>query len=69
MSQPEPIRLKLKYRIGGRGRYSSGHGGNNRPARQHRQLTPAEIALHAAQPRKVMWLQPNGRIRMIIVSG
>lgn len=62
------IPLRLKYRRGGRGKYKSPSGGNNRAARQHRELAPAERALHAAQPVRVMVLQANGKIRMMTVT-
>lgn len=65
---PVEIKLKLKYRTGGRGKYKSPSGGNNRAARQHRELTPVERALHAAQPVRVMMLQPNGKVRMVTVT-
>jgi hypothetical protein len=65
---PVEIKLKKKYRVGGRGRQKSPAGGNNRQARPHRQLTPVEVALHAAQPFKAMHLQANGKIRMITVQ-
>jgi hypothetical protein len=59
------IPLKRKYKTAHRGRYSNGGGGNNRPARQHAPLTDRERALHAAQPKKVMHLQANGKVRML----
>lgn len=65
--KPTPIPLKLKYRVGGKSRYSSGHGGNNNPAKQHRQLTERDKALHLAQPNKVMVIRGNGPARMITV--
>lgn len=65
---PVEMKLKLKYRVGGRGRQKSPAGGNSRPARQHLPLTERDKALHAAQPVRVMHLQPNGKIRMITVQ-
>jgi hypothetical protein len=62
------IKLKLKYRVGGRGRQKSPAGGNSRPARQHAPLTERDKALHAAQPLKAMHLQANGKIRMVNVQ-
>lgn len=62
------IPLKLKYRRGGKSRQKSPAGGNNAKARPHRQLTPAEVALHAAQPVRVMVLQVNGKVRMVTVE-
>jgi hypothetical protein len=62
------IPLKRKYRVGGKGRYKSNAGGNNQAAKQHRELTPAEKALHLAQPVKVMRLLPNGKVRMMRVE-
>jgi hypothetical protein len=61
------IPLKRKYRIGGKSRYSAGKGGNSQQAKPHRELTTADRALHAVQPLRVMWLQPNGKIRMITI--
>lgn len=64
----EEIRLKRKYLVGGKSRQKSAAGGNNRAARQHLPLTERDKALHAAQPVRVMHLQPNGKIRMITVK-
>ncbi len=61
------IPLKAKYLRGGKTRHKS-KTNNNQTARQHRQLTPVEVELHAAQPVRVMHLQKNGKIRMITVQ-
>jgi hypothetical protein len=61
------IPLKRKYLQGGTSRHKS-KTGNNQTAKLHRQLTATEIALHAAQPCRVMLLQANGKVRMITVQ-
>ncbi len=66
-AKPVELRLKKKYLVGGTRGYGRNHGGNNKKATPHRELTPAEIALHAAQPKRVMYLMPNGKIKMITV--
>lgn len=63
-----PIPLKLKYRVPHKSRYKGTYGGNNNPARPHRTLTAQEIALHAAQPKKIMVLLPSGKLRMMTVG-
>jgi hypothetical protein len=62
------LRLKLKYKVGGKSRYHGSYGGNSRPAKLHRQLTDREKALHAAQPKKIMLLQANGKRKMVTVG-
>lgn len=60
------IPLKLKYRsIKSRGRYHSGYGGNNNKAKPHRQLSPAELARHAAQPVMIRIVLPSGKSKMV----
>lgn len=65
---PTPIPLKLKYRVPHKSRYRAGYMGNNSKAKLHRKLTEREIALHAAQPEKVMVMTSSGKVRMVIVS-
>lgn len=62
------IPLKLKYRTATKGRYKSGYGGNNNPARPHRPLTEKEKELHMRQPKKVMHMLPSGKTRMVIAK-
>lgn len=62
------IPLKKKYRTASKGRYRSGYGGNNNPAKQKHKLSEREIALHLAQPKKIMVLMANGKRRMVTVA-
>lgn len=61
------IRLKKKYRVVSKGKYRSGYGGNNNPAKQKHKLSEREIALHLAQPVKIMVMSAKGKTRMMIV--
>jgi hypothetical protein len=62
------IPLKKKYRTAQKGRYKSGYGGNNKAAKQKHKLTEREIALHLAQPKKMMVLNAKGKCRMVTVG-
>lgn len=61
------IPLRLKYRRVTNGRFKSSQGGNNKAARQHRQLTPAEIERHLRQPKKIMVISPTGKAKMVTI--
>lgn len=63
MAEVTTIPLKFKYRRPKpSGRYKSSPGGNNKAAKQHRTLTPAEIERHARQPLVTVHITASGKV-------
>lgn len=63
--KPAEIKLRRKYRVVVNGTQKSSGAGSPGAKKTKHQLSPAELAAHAAQPKKTMVVKANGKKVMI----